>query len=276
MKPHLFGSGPAIMGVVNVTPDSFFDGGKFSNIDKAIEHGLQLISDGSDIIDVGGESTRPGAQEIDAAEEIARVVPVVKALAGKARWLSIDTRKAAVMEAALQVGANVINDISAFRHDKRAIDMAAEAHVPLCVMHMKGSPVDMQENPTYNNVVEEIYQFLQARITYFETRRIDAQMLFCDPGLGFGKSLEHNLLILRNISRFHDLGVPIMLGISRKSMIAKISKAEAADDRLAGSLSAAIWGLSQGVQIYRVHDVKETRQAFKVYEAIAKTDQSSP
>jgi dihydropteroate synthase len=257
------------MGVVNVTPDSFSDGGEFINSDKAIEHGLRLISEGAAIIDVGGESTRPGAEVIDTAEEIARVVPVIEGLAGKAKFLSIDTRHAATMEAALKAGANAVNDISALSHDIRAADVVAEAKVPVFLMHMQGDPKTMQVNPRYNNVVEDVFQYLQERINYCETRRIDENQLVIDPGIGFGKTVEDNVLLLRNIKRFNALQLPVLVGVSRKSMIAKISDGEPVDERIPGSLSAALWAYSQGVNIFRVHDVKETIQALKVYSAIS-------
>ncbi len=255
------------MGIVNVTPDSFSDGGKFLNPDKAIEHGLRLVQEGASILDIGGESTRPGAEVVDVAEEIRRVVPVIKGLAGKAPYISIDTRNAATMEAALAAGANAINDISALSHDIHSLDLAAQANVPIFLMHMQGKPQTMQKNPSYNNVVEDIFQYLQQRIKVCETRRIETKMLVCDPGLGFGKTLEHNLTILRNIKRFHDLGVPIMLGASRKSFLGKIAGTDSMEERISGSVSVALWGLSQGVEVYRVHDVRETVDAFENYQA---------
>lgn len=266
---HVFGGGPHVMGIINVTPDSFSDGGKFFNPDKAIEHGLRLGREGARILDIGGESTRPNAEVIDVAEEIRRVVPVIEGLKGAVPWISIDTRNAATMEAALAAGANAINDISALSHDRNSLDVAAEAKVPVFLMHMQGTPQTMQKNPSYNNVVEDIFQYLQQRIKICETRRIETKMLVCDPGLGFGKTLEHNLAILRNIKRFHDLGVPIMLGASRKSFLEKISGGAKPEERVSGSIAAALWGLSQGVQIYRVHDVKETVAAFKTWQAIS-------
>lgn len=266
---HVFGAGPHIMGVVNVTPDSFSDGGKFINHDKAIEHGIRLVQEGAAILDIGGESTRPGSEAIDPKEEIRRIVPVVMELKKYARWVSVDTRNAQTMAAALKAGANAINDISALTHDTESIHTVAEAQVPVFLMHMQGIPQNMQKNPSYNNVVEEVFEFLQRRIDICETHRIDEKFLVLDPGIGFGKTLEHNLLLLRNIKRFHDLGPPVLLGASRKSFIAKISADEPPNDRIPGSLSAALWGLSQGVQFYRVHDVKETVQAFKIYRAIS-------
>lgn len=263
------------MGVVNVTPDSFSDGGKFINPNKAIEHGLQLLKDGATILDIGGESTRPGAQSVDVAEEIERVVPVIEGLKDTAPWISIDTRNAKTMEVALKAGANALNDISALSHDSESLAVAAEAQVPVFLMHMLGNPKTMQEKPHYNNVVEDIFQYLQERISICETHRIDANLLICDPGIGFGKTLQHNLLILRNISKFHDLGVPLLLGTSRKSFIAKISDDEPADERIPGSLASALWGLQNGVQVYRVHDVKETLQAFKIYGSIVSSEPES-
>ena len=268
---HHFSGGPYIMGVVNVTPDSFSDGGKFINVDNAITHGLELTSQGADILDIGGESTRPGAQVIDIEEEISRIVPVIEGLKGEAKWISVDTRNAKTMEAALKAGANSINDISGLVHDPRAIDVVAEAKVPVFLMHSQGSPVDMQKNPSYSNVVSDVFKYFQERIHICETRRIDADLLILDPGIGFGKTVEHNLLLLRNITKFHEFGVPILLGTSRKSFIGKLSGGEPPDERLPGSLASALWGLSQGVQIFRVHDVKETRQAFKICDAILST-----
>lgn len=263
-----FGDKSVIMGVVNVTPDSFSDGGDFYNPEKAIAHGLKLLDEGADILDIGGESTRPDADIIDIKEEIVRVVPVIKGLAGKAKFISIDTRNASVMDAALNAGANIINDVSALSYDSQSLNVAAAAKCPVILMHSQGTPQDMQDNPRYNNVVEDVYQYLEQRIRICETHRIDADLLILDPGIGFGKMLEHNLLLLRNIKKFQDLGLPILLGTSRKSFIAALSANEPPDDRLSGSLASALWGLSQGVKFFRVHDVKETRQAFDVFEAI--------
>ena len=266
---HPFSGGPYIMGVVNVTPDSFSDGGEFLNPDKAIAHGFQLINEGAHILDIGGESSRPGAQEVDVEEEIERVVPVIEGLAGKIPWISVDTRHAKTMEAALKAGANAVNDISALEHDSQSAYVVREAQVAVFLMHMRGNPATMQEKPRYNNIIEDIFKYLQSRIQYCKTHRIDTNMLVCDPGIGFGKTTEHNLLILRNIKKFHDLNVPVMLGVSKKSFIANCSNDEPPHDRIPGSLAAALWGLSQGVQIFRVHDVKETRQAFEIYKAIS-------
>jgi dihydropteroate synthase len=272
---HPFGPDPVIMGIVNVTPDSFSDGGQFYNKNKAIEHGLRLAEEGAVILDIGGESTRPGAQVIDVEEEIERVISVIEGLRGKVPFLSIDTRNAATMRAALKAGANAINDISGLTYDSESIAVAAEAQVPVFLMHSLGNPQDMQENPSYNNVVEDIAAFFEERLQACKTARIEKKNIILDVGIGFGKTLEHNLLLLRNIKRFQDFGCPLLLGVSRKSFIGGASNGEPPESRLPGSLSAALWGLSQGVQIFRVHDVAETVQAFKVYEAISRSFSSS-
>ena len=268
-KEGVFLDIPHVMGIVNVTPDSFSDGGCFLNKDKAIEHGLQLVHDGASILDIGGESTRPGAQPVDVEEEIGRIVPVIEGLKGKVSWISVDTRNSKTMVAALKAGANIVNDISALTYDNKSIHVVSEAQVPVFIMHSKGTPQDMQKNPQYYNVVSEVFQYLQERIKALSTHRIEKHSIIVDPGIGFGKTLEHNLLLLGNIRKFHDLGVPIMLGASRKSFISELSKDEPVNERISGSISAALWGVSQGVQIFRVHDVKETVQAFKVHEAIS-------
>lgn len=268
-KKHPFLHQTHVMGIVNVTPDSFSDGGHFLCQDKAIEHGLSLVQAGASILDVGGESTRPGAQPVDEKEEIRRIVPVIEGLKGCVPWISVDTRNAGTMEAALRGGANLINDVSALQHDSRSIAVIKEAQVPVVLMHMKGAPQNMQENPLYNNVVGEVLEFLKERIAFCEMNRLDADMLLVDPGIGFGKNLEDNLLLLRHIKEFHALECPVVLGASRKSFIGKLSGDVPTEERLAGSLATALWGLSQGVQIFRVHDVKETLQAFSVYQSIS-------
>ncbi len=269
-----FGDAPLIMGIVNVTPDSFSDGGEFYNKDKAIEHGVTLLEEGAHILDIGGESTRPGAQVVGIQEEIDRVCPVIEGLSKIAPHISVDTRNAETMRAALKSGATSINDVSGLTHDPESIDVAASTDVPLFIMHMQGNPQLMQNSPSYENVVDEIYQYFQNSIDILKTKHIEMNRVVLDVGIGFGKTLEHNLLLLRNIKKFHDLGCPLLLGTSRKSFIPSLSRGEPADKRLAGSLSSALWGLSQGVQIFRVHDVAETAQAFKIYEAIESSAES--
>lgn len=265
---HPFRGGPHLMGIVNVTPDSFSDGGKFINPDRAIEHGMALAAQGAAILDIGGESTRPGAEVVDIKTEIARVIPVIEGLRGKVPWISIDTRNAATMEAAIKAGANMINDVSALTHDGNSVFVAAEAGVQVVLMHTQGTPQIMQKNPIYNNVIEDIFKYLHQRISHCEAHGIGEKVLVVDPGIGFGKTLEHNIAIIRNIRKFHDLNVPIMLGTSRKSFIEKICGPAPPEERVSGSVATALWARSQGVQIYRVHDVKETVQAFKVMDAI--------
>lgn len=265
---HPFGPDPVIMGIVNVTPDSFSDGGQYHNKNSAIDHGLRLLQEGATILDIGGESTRPGAQRIDPQEEIYRVIPVIEGLRGKAPWISIDTRNAATMKAALKAGANVVNDISGLTYDPESISVVAKAQVPVILMHSQGMPQTMQNNPSYNNVIDDICAFFEERINACKTARIEKENIILDVGIGFGKTLEHNLLLLRYIRHFHDFGCPLMLGASRKSFIAAASCGEPPESRLSGSLAAALWGLSQGVQIFRVHDVAETAQAFRVFGSI--------
>jgi len=267
-KGHVFGGGPHIMGVVNVTPDSFSDGGSFLSVSEAIDHGLRLIDEGAFILDVGGESTRPGAQAVDVEEEIERIVPVIKGLKPYVRHISVDTRNARTMRVALDAGASSVNDISGLSYDSESIGIVSEAQVPVFLMHSQGVPESMQDNPIYNNVLGDVYNFLQEQIYLCEANCIEKNNIIIDPGIGFGKTLDNNLLILRNIKKFHDLGVPILLGTSRKSFIAMLGNDEPPDERLPGSLASALWGLSQDVQMFRVHDVKETRQAFKIYQGI--------
>ncbi len=259
---------PVLMGIVNVTPDSFSDGGNFFDPERAIDHGIRLCEEGAQIVDVGGESTRPGAEPVSIDEEIRRVVPVICALKEHAKCVSIDTRHTKVMEAAIESGANMVNDVCALRDDG-AIALVSGKKMPVCLMHMQGMPGTMQENPSYSNVVEEVYSFLESRINACMEGGIDKSHIIVDPGVGFGKSIVHNIDLIRNISRFHDLDVPVLLGASRKSFIEKICPNSSTDKRLPGSIAAAVWGLSKGVQFFRVHDVAETKQAFDVYEAIS-------
>lgn len=273
MPDHpFFDKKPHIMGIVNVTPDSFSDGGRFLHVESAVEHGLRLVAEGADSLDIGGESTRPGAVAVSVEEEIARVIPVIEGLKGCGVPLSIDTRNAAVMEAALAAGVDILNDVSGFTHDPRSVSVLADAQVPAVVMHMQGGPDRMQDNPIYNNVIDDILEYFKARIEAFNLQRIETDMLIFDPGVGFGKNDEHNALILRNIKDFSSLGGAVMLGASRKSFIGRLSVGETVDKRIGGSIASALWGLSQGVQFFRVHDVLETRQAFNIWQAIQSTD----
>ncbi len=267
-KHPFFTKTPHIMGIVNVTPDSFSDGGRFYHVDAAVDHALSLVKDGADSVDIGGESTRPGASPVSPGEEIQRIIPVIEALQGKVEHISVDTRYPQTMEAALKAGATVINDISGLTQSQRSLDIIAEAQVPVIVMHMQGQPGYMQKNISYNNVIGDVSSFFQERLETLGRHRIEKEMIIFDPGIGFGKNVDHNLLIIRNIKEIFNFDVPVLLGTSRKSFIGSLSEDSSVDKRIGGSLASIIWGLDQGVQFFRVHDVHETKQAFTVYEAI--------
>ncbi len=260
---------PLIMGIVNITPDSFSDGGKYFDPKAAIEHGLQLIKEGADILDIGGESTRPDAKPVSIEDEISRVVPVIAELAKTGKTISVDTRNTKTMTAATEVGASFINDVTALQ-DRGAIELAVQKNFDICLMHMQGTPQTMQTNPEYQNVVQEVFDFLQTRINACVNAGIKKEKIYADIGVGFGKTLEHNLELLRNLDHFHDLGVKLLLGTSRKKFIERIMGGDIpADQRLGGSLSTALWGMEKGVHIVRVHDVAQTRQALMVWESLS-------
>ncbi len=260
---------PRIAGIVNVTPDSFSDGGKFLDPAAAIAHGLKLVDEGADLLDVGGQSTRPGAQEISAEDEIARVVPVVAALAKQVSVpIAIDTSKPEVMRAAIAAGAGFINDVFALRRDG-ALDAAAELKVPVCLMHMQGDPSTMQDDPHYDDVVSDVRRFLAERIFACEMSGIDKKRIVVDPGFGFGKTLEHNLTLLRGLDQLAALGVPLLVGLSRKGMIGALTGRTNHSDRAAGSAAAALIAVQRGAMIVRVHDVAATRDALAVWHGVA-------
>lgn len=259
---------PQIMAVINVTPDSFSDGGDRFDPGRAVVDGLALAEAGAGIVDVGGESTRPGSEAVPEAEELRRTIPVVKALADQGLVVSIDTRRARVMAEALAAGATVINDITALAGEADSLAVAAGSNAGIVLMHMQGEPRTMQRDPSYDDAALDIYDFLSRRVSACEAAGIGRGRLALDPGIGFGKTAAHNLEILDQMALFHDLGCPLLLGVSRKSFIARLSRGEAPKERLAGSLAAALAGLARGVQIFRVHDVAETRQAIAVWEAI--------
>jgi len=263
-----FSAGCVVMGVLNVTPDSFSDGGQFLDTDKAIEHGVQMAADGAAIIDVGGESTRPASAPISAEEQIKRAIPVIEALAKKIDVLiSIDTYKVEVAKAALEAGAGMINDITALS-DERMGELAAEQQVPVVLMHMQGTPATMQVEPNYKNVVSEVLQFLLERAKRAEQFGIAKEMIFIDPGIGFGKTLEHNLLLLRNLDKFVATGYRVLVGTSRKSFIGKLTGKEKPSDRIFGTAASVALCAVAGVSIVRVHDVAEMVDAVKVANAI--------
>ncbi len=260
---------PLIMGVVNVTPDSFSDGGEAATAEAAIARGRALVAGGADIIDIGGESTRPGAAAVADDEELARVLPVIEGLADCGRPISIDTRKARVMRAAVAAGAAIINDISALSHDSAALAVAAGCDAGVVLMHGRGDPATMQQRAEYDDVVLDVFDYLEARVAACAAAGIPAERLIVDPGIGFGKTAAHNLELLRGLSMFRALGCPVLLGASRKSFIGKLAGVAEPGARLPGSLAAALWGLGQGADILRVHDVAETVQAVALWRAMA-------
>jgi len=265
-----FALGPRVwlMGVVNVTPDSFSDGGLYSDSARAVDRGLELAAQGADILDIGGESTRPGSRPVPKAEEIGRVVPVIAALRAKTPALiSIDTTKAAVARAALEAGADIVNDTSAFRFDPAMPGVVAGAGAGVVLMHMKGMPLTMQDDPRYDDLIGEIGGFLAERIRFAEAAGIPAERIIVDPGIGFGKSFEHNLEILRRQEAFHGLGRPLLLGFSRKAFLGRILGLPPGE-RLEGTIAAAVLSAERGAHILRVHDVGPVARAVRAAEAI--------
>lgn len=260
---------PLIMGVVNVTPDSFSDGGQLATVGAAVAHGLRLVAEGADLLDVGGESTRPGAEPVTVDEELHRVLPVIAALVAQTSVpLSVDTSKPAVMRAAVAAGAGMINDVLALRGEG-ALDAAAELGVPVCLMHMQGEPRGMQDAPDYADVVSEVHRFLADRVLACQFAGIEQRRLLVDPGFGFGKTLEHNLALLRGLGRFASLGVPLVAGLSRKGMLGRITGRELPQERVHASVAAALIAVQNGAAIVRVHDVAATRDALAVWQAVA-------
>jgi len=259
------------MGIVNVTPDSFSDGGMFEDAETAVKHGLRLLDEGADVLDVGGESTRPGSDPVGVEEELARVLPVIEGLRRGApeALLSVDTRKAAVASEALAAGADVVNDIGAGT-DPDMFDVVATAGAGMVLMHMQGEPKHMQADPRYDDVVAEVRGFLTDRLEMAVAAGIGRDRLCVDPGIGFGKNLEHNLALLRAIGSFRELGVPVLAGASRKRFIGELSGTDDPAGRLDGSVAAAVWCTSQGVEMVRVHDVGPTVRALRVVDAIAR------
>lgn len=265
-------SGALIMGIVNVTPDSFADGGLYFDANAAIAHGRRLIEAGADVLDIGGESTRPGALPVSEDEEIRRIIPVIEGLAGLGAPLSIDTRRSRVMTAAVKAGATVINDVSALQYDAASMAAAVASGVPVVLMHALEDPETMQNDPRYDNVLLDVYDYLEARIEAAVAGGIPSDHLIVDPGIGFGKTLAHNLELLSGLGVFHGLGAPILLGVSRKSFIARLTGESRAAFRVPGSLAAQLQGILQGVKIVRVHDVAEMVQAQKTFCAILSSD----
>ncbi len=267
---------PRIMGVVNVTPDSFSDGGDFADTEIAITHGLALRDAGADILDIGGESTRPGSEPLPVETELARILPVIRALSRAGALVSVDTRRARVMSEAIAAGARIVNDITALVGDPESLGLVARAGVSVVLMHMQGEPRSMQANPVYVEAPLDIRDFFVDRLAACAAAGVPAERIAIDPGIGFGKNDRHNIAILQGLGFFHELGVPILLGVSRKSFIGRLSRKEPPKQRLAGSLAAGLAGLDRGVQILRVHDVAETRQATAVWQALVHPVSSAP
>jgi len=264
---------PLVMGILNVTPDSFSDGGEFFSVDSAVSHALKMSADGADIIDIGGESSRPGAKPVSADEELARVIPVIERIRNSSDIpISVDTTKAYVAEKALDCGADIINDISAGLFDKHMIPLVAERNAGYILMHMRGEPATMQENPEYDDVVDEVADFLADRVEECVNAGVAPERLLIDPGIGFGKTVEHNLALLANIDELTSIGAPVVIGASRKSFIAQVAGNSATQDkpqnRLGGSLASALYAVEHGASVVRVHDVAETRQALDILLAI--------
>ncbi len=264
---------PRLMGILNVTPDSFSDGGRFLGRDSAVAHAAQMAEDGADLLDIGGESTRPGAADVTEAEEITRTAPVIAALGagGLSLPVSIDTRKEPVARAALDAGAAMVNDVAALTYDRALGALVAERDLPVCLMHARGTPATMQDDPRYDDVLLDVYDWLAERIAAAEALGIARGRIVVDPGIGFGKTAAHNLALIRGLSLFHGLGVPVLLGASRKRFIGSYGGGAAAgraDLRGPGTIAVTLAGVAQGVQIHRVHDIVETKQALRLWQAV--------
>ncbi|MBF0265696.1 MAG: dihydropteroate synthase [Gammaproteobacteria bacterium] len=262
-------SKPTIMGILNVTPDSFSDGGRFNSLNSALNQVEKMIAEGADIIDIGGESTRPGADRVSIDEELNRVVPVIEAITKRFDTIiSIDTSKPQVMDVAIKSGAHLINDVNALQAEG-AVDIASQLNVPVCLMHMQGNPKNMQSNPRYTNIIEEVCYFLKQRTEVCLEAGIKKKNILLDPGFGFGKTYEHNIELLAGLNKISELGYPVLVGLSRKSLLDKMI-ARKVDQRLAGSISLAIIALQNSAKIFRVHDVAETIDALKVAQCFTR------
>jgi dihydropteroate synthase len=265
-----------VMGIVNVTPDSFSEQGRFAEADAAIAHGRQLIQDGADVLDIGGESTRPGAKRVAAEEQIRRIVPVIKALADGAAVLSVDTTLAIVAAASIEAGAGMVNDIAAGFEDESMLSVVAQAKVPIALMHKRGTPASMDSLASYLDVVQEVGEYLQERRDAAIAAGVVEHRILLDPGIGFAKTAQHNLQLLRRLAEFRDIGQPLLLGTSRKSFIGRITDEIDPADRLMGTAATVAWCASQGAAMVRVHDVAPMVKVVKVVQAILDSDQESP
>ncbi|MBD3233810.1 MAG: dihydropteroate synthase [candidate division Zixibacteria bacterium] len=272
LKPQQRGNKPLLMGVVNITPDSFYDGGRYFDSEKAVKRAFRLIEDGADLIDIGGESTRPGSDPVSPREQIERTCPVIRAVRKHSDIpISIDTTSSIVVTEAINAGANIVNDVSALLFDEKMIEVIRDNSVPVILMHMKETPKTMQKAPLDIGIIDEIREFLSQRVKFCGENGIPSSDIIVDPGIGFGKTVAGNLEIIRNIDSFNSLGKPVLIGASRKSFIGKITGAEA-DERLAGSLAVACYCAIKDVDILRVHDVKETKNAIEMISSIISDD----
>ncbi|MFC1554122.1 dihydropteroate synthase [candidate division KSB1 bacterium] len=267
-KELYIGENTLIMGIINFTPDSFSDGGLYDSVDEVVKTAVYMLENGADIIDVGGESTRPFSDRVDENEELRRVIPIIEELRNRTdAWISIDTYKSKVAECAVQAGADIINDVSGLRFDSKMTDVVRDHDVPVVVMHMLGEPKNMQDNPVYGDVVKEIHEYFEERIEYLVSNGISSEKIIIDPGIGFGKTIEHNLKIINNLDYFKSLGKPILAGPSRKAFIGKILDTDV-NDRLEGTAAAVSLLIARGADIVRVHDVKEMRRVSVISDAI--------
>ena len=257
---------PIIMGVLNLTPDSFSDGGKYNKKNLGLLHARKLIKSGSSIIDIGGESTRPGAKELKVKKEWQRIEPTLKKLKYEKCLISLDTRKSEIMQKGIKFGVNMINDVSGLKHDPKTINILKHYKIPFVIHHMQGTPETMQKNPKYKNILLDIYDFFEKQIKLIKNKGISHNNIIIDPGIGFGKNLKHNITLISNISLFHSLGFPILIGISRKRFIKDLSGINDSQERLGGTISSVLFGMLQGVQMYRVHNVNEVNQSIKVFK----------
>jgi len=268
IKGLKFSHKPLLMGVLNLTPDSFSDGGKFNEKNISVKHAKKLFRDGCSILDIGGEATNPGSKEVDANNEWKRIFPTLSKIKKMKKFISLDTRKSIIMKRGIQNKVSLINDISGLDHDPNTIDVLKKFNIPFVIHHIQGNPTTMQNNPKYKNVVLDIYDFFENKIKYIRSKGIRHNNIILDPGIGFGKNLKHNITLLRNISIFHSLGFPIMLGTSRKRFIKELSGENDSKERLGGTISSSLLAIMQGVQILRIHDVNEINQSIKVFNSL--------
>ena len=263
-----FSNFPILMGVLNLTPNSFSDGGKYNKKNLGTKHAKKLFKEGCDILDIGGEATNPGSNEVKANDEWRRIFPTLTRINKLNKFISLDTRKSIVMKKGIKNKINLVNDVSGLEHDNKTIEILKETNIPFVIHHMQGNPKTMQKNPKYKNVLLDIYDFFEKKIQYLRSKGIKHNNIILDPGIGFGKNLKHNITLIRNISIFHSLGFPIMLGTSRKRFIKSLSGVNDSKERLGGTISSSLYAIMQGVQILRVHDVNEVKQSIRVFNSL--------